>query len=182
MWGIVLAAFLAALSVLWFYRGEGGVLAEAGALLHGNADASFGSGRIGIWRQLVPLVRGRPLLGGGCGTLGLRDLEPFYSRAGGKAVPLMITSAHNEYLGILVDQGLAAFLSFLALLFFALRKCFRAPENDRLAIAGCALLGYAVMAFFSVAGCITTPYLWILLSLIEKEQTEKPSALSFISF
>ena len=38
-------------------------------------------------------------------------------------------------------------------------------ESDRCAVAGAALLCYAVTAFFSVACCITGVYLWLLLAI-----------------
>ena len=156
----------ASLGFVWCFPGGSGTLAELHQLLHGQADTSFGSGRLAIWRALLPLAAERPLLGGGCGTLYLRDLESFYWYRGGETIHVAITSAHNEYLGILVDQGVLALLAFLALLALALHRAFRYAESDRYAVAGTALICYAVMAFFSVATCITGVFLWLLLALL----------------
>lgn len=161
---VLLAA--ASLGFVWCFPGGSGTLAELHQLLHGQADTSFGSGRLAIWRALLPLAAERPLLGGGCGTLYLRDLESFYWYRGGETIHVAITSAHNEYLGILVDQGVLALLAFLALLALALHRAFRYAESDRYAVAGTALICYAVMAFFSVATCITGVFLWLLLALL----------------
>lgn len=163
---LVAAAFLFA----WTYGGENQTLAELCALLHGEGDAAFGSGRLAIWRALLPLAAERPLLGGGCGTLYLRDIEPFYWYRGGETIHVAITSAHNEYLGVLVDQGIPALLAFLALPALALWQAYRNAESDRCAVVGAALVCYAVMAFFSVATCITSVFLWLLLAVLAREE------------
>ena len=123
-----------------------------------------------IWRSLLPLIAERPLLGGGCGTLYLRDVPPFYWQRGGETTYFAVTSAHNEYLGVLVDQGALALLAFLALLALALWRAYRHAESDRCAVAGAALLCYAVTAFFSVACCITGVYLWLLLAMLAPKE------------
>lgn len=118
----------------------------------------------------LPLIAERPLLGGGCGTLYLRDVPPFYWQRGGETTYFAVTSAHNEYLGVLVDQGALALLAFLALLALALWRAYRHAESDRCAVAGAALLCYAVTAFFSVACCITGVYLWLLLAMLAPKE------------
>ena len=136
----------------------------------GDVDLTFGSSRLLIWRSLLPLIAERPLLGGGCGTLYLRDVPPFYWQRGGETTYFAVTSAHNEYLGVLVDQGALALLAFLALLALALWRAYRHAERDRCAVAGAALLCYAVTAFFSVACCITGVYLWLLLAMLAPKE------------
>lgn len=162
--------FLSALGFLWFYRGQTQTLCELHALLHGKIDGSFGSGRLAIWRALVPLIAARPLFGGGCGTLYLRGLPPFLDDWNGEAVQVAITSAHNEYLGILADRGIFALAAFLVLLFLALRRAYRAASN-RTAIAGSALVCGLVMAFFTVSTCITDSFLYLLLAVLAAEET-----------
>ncbi|MBR7150180.1 MAG: O-antigen ligase family protein [Oscillospiraceae bacterium] len=167
-WGLVSCTLAALLLFLLFYSGDNQTLREASALLHGEADVSFGSGRLAIWRSILPLVAARPLFGGGAGTLHLRGLPPFYWYREGGMVEVAVTSAHNEYLGILADQGLFALLFFLALLLLALRRCYQKAAQDRFALCGAALLCYGAMAFFSVSTCITTVYLWLLLAIIAR--------------
>ena len=169
MWLLVTLFGAAGLLFAWSYSGENQTLTELHHLLHGQWDAGFGSGRLAIWRALVPLIAERPLFGGGCGTLYLRDLEPFYLYHNGTVIHSAITSVHNEYLGILVDQGALALAAFLVLCALALRRAYRRAEHDRCAISGTALLCYLVMAFFSVATCITSSYLWLLLALLARE-------------
>ena len=170
MWALTLLLTAAAFALIWFFPGDGGTLSELHQLLHGEVDLTFGSSRLLIWRSLLPLIAERPLLGGGCGTLYLRDVPPFYWQRGGETTYFAVTSAHNEYLGVLVDQGALALLAFLALLALALWRAYRHAESDRCAVAGAALLCYAVTAFFSVACCITGVYLWLLLAMLAPKE------------
>lgn len=170
MWALTLLLTAAAFALIWFFPGDGGTLSELHRLLHGDVDLTFGSSRLLIWRSLLPLIAERPLLGGGCGTLYLRDVPPFYWQRGGETTYFAVTSAHNEYLGVLVDQGALALLAFLALLALALWRAYRHAESDRCAVAGAALLCYAVTAFFSVACCITGVYLWLLLAMLTPKE------------
>ena len=170
MWTLTLLLTAAAFALIWFFPGDGGTLSELHRLLHGDVDLTFGSSRLLIWRSLLPLIAERPLLGGGCGTLYLRDVPPFYWQRGGETTYFAVTSAHNEYLGVLVDQGALALLAFLALLALALWRAYRHAESDRCAVAGAALLCYAVTAFFSVACCITGVYLWLLLAVLAPKE------------
>ena len=165
------SAVLTAAAVLFMrrYGGAEPTLIEASRFLRGDFDGALGSGRVAIWRDCLTLVRERPLLGGGPDTLWLRGLEPLTWFYDGAAVPADVTAAHNEYLGVLVNQGALALAAYLALLACALARCFRRAEAPEYAICGAGLLCYGVMAVFSVSTCITAPYLWMLLSLVEND-------------
>lgn len=166
---LALSLFVAALGSVALYRGENEVLTELSRALRGDWDDALGSGRIAIWRACIPLVAERPLLGGGCGTLYLRDLEPLYWYREGGTLRAAITSAHNAYLGILVDQGALALAAFLALVALSLRRLWRGASRTRCAVCIAVLVCYAVMALFSVATCITSVYLWLLLAVAARE-------------
>lgn len=147
----------------------GGFLYEASELLHGNADDSFGSGRIYIWRNVLEVVKERPLLGGGPDTLGLRTDAAFerYDEALGILIRSKVDTAHNEYLNILVNQGLFALIAYLgALVFAALQWIRTAPENTTAAICGGAVLAYCIQAFFGISSLITAPYFWLALACL----------------
>lgn len=162
---------VAALLLLRGYGGGSQTLAEASRLLRGDLDGAFGSGRVSIWRDCLMLARQRPLFGGGPDTLWLRGLEPLaWYRDGAAATPADITAAHNEYLGVLVNQGIFALAAYLALLCAALARCFRRAQEPRYALCGAGLLCYGAMAMFSVSTCITAPYLWLLLALVQKDE------------
>ena len=71
---------------------------------------------------------------------------------------------------LFLGTGALALLAFLALLALALWRAYRHAESDRCAVAGAALLCYAVTAFFSVACCITGVYLWLLLAVLAPKE------------
>ena len=157
-----------------YFLGErvGSFAAEASALLHGQWDDSFGTGRLYIWRNVMPLVPERLLFGGGPDTLGLR-LDAMFERfdpALGITIRSTIDAAHNEYLNILVNQGLLALLCHLAALFSAAVYWVRHASHDPVtAICGGAVLGYCIQAFFGLSSPITTPYLYLALALLMRE-------------
>ncbi len=152
------------------YTGNNQTLLQAHEILHGNIDPSFGAERIRIWRDCLPLVRERPLLGGGPDTLGLRGVEPFPWYLPDRVVPSDVTAAHNEYLNILVNQGVFALAAYLGLLGISLARCFRRAAEPRFAVCGAGLLCYAAMACFSISTCITAPYVWLLLALCSYDE------------
>ena len=159
-------AVLCALVLLWFWPGQSGTLYEASQLLHGNADDSFGSSRVRIWRAAWNLVRERPWLGGGPGTFAQRidvSFSRFVPETGG-TLSTYVTNPHNEYLGLLVNlgiPGLALYVGSLGSLFS------RGPvwKKDALPI----LLGftsYAVQAFFALGYPLSAPLFWIAWGLL----------------
>lgn len=74
---VVAAILLLAAGVYCFGEHMGGFFYEASELMHGRWDDRFGSGRLYIWRSVLPLVKERPLFGGGPDTLGLRTTAAF---------------------------------------------------------------------------------------------------------
>lgn len=143
-------------------------LVQAHELLHGNADPSFGSGRIHIWRQVLGAIKEHPLFGGGPDTLGARGLEGFsrYDDTLGLMIVSTIDAAHNEYLNIWANQGLLALLSYLAILGICIRRVWVKPDSCQTAVAGAGMLFYLIQAFFGIAFCSTTVYLWLAVALI----------------
>lgn len=172
----VIAMTAAGLLTLYFYDGfGGGFLQQAHELLHGHWDDSFGSNRLFIWRQVWGLVCENPLLGGGPDSLGLRGLEGFsrYNEATGSIVSSSIDVAHNEYLNILVNQGALALAAYLTALGASMVRWWKHPGDRARAIAGAGALFYLIQAFFGISMCLTAPYLWIALAIVNKTPIER---------
>lgn len=164
--GILCAAALG-LALLWLLPLPG-TLGEAHALLRGKAEDSFGSGRIYIWRNTLPLLRERLLTGGGPDTFS-RRMTAVFTRIdeNGKTIRRTIDCAHNEYLNILVNQGLPALLFYLAALLCSFVRWFRRRGDAAAALAGAALLCYALQAFFGISTPTCTGFFWIVWGLLE---------------
>jgi putative inorganic carbon (HCO3(-)) transporter len=175
--GILCAAALG-LALLWLLPLPG-TLGEAHALLRGKAEDSFGSGRIYIWRNTLPLLRERLLTGGGPDTFSHR-MTAVFTRIdeNGKTIRRTIDCAHNEYLNILVNQGLPALLFYLAALLCSFVRWFRRRGDAAAALAGAALLCYALQAFFGISTPTCTGFFWIVWGLLEAapEGKDGPSA------
>ena len=168
---LAVAGVLAAVAVLVYFFGNrfGGFLYEASELMHGRWDDSFGSSRLYIWRNVAKLIPERLFLGGGPDTLGLRMDAAFerYDESLGVLIHSAIDTAHNEYLNILVNQGLLGLLPYTALLVVSGIRWMRSARMSlTAAVCGCAALGYCIQAFFGISSPISTPYLWMALALL----------------
>lgn len=183
---VTLAALLLVSLLVVYIAGDhlGGALYEAHELMHGRVKQSFGSGRLFIWRVVWKLVPERPLLGGGPDTLGLRSTAYFehYDEQLDMMIRSKIDTAHNEYLGILVNQGLPALIFYwTALAVAAVQWVKRADKDPEIAICGIGVLGYCIQAFFGISSPITTPFLWLMFGLLlasGKRETVSQSMLT----
>lgn len=151
--------FLAALAAVYFRPQGSGTLYEASRLLHGEADASFGSHRVEIWREVCALIRQRPIFGGGPGTAAVRlhiEFTRFVPETG-RTLGTYVTNAHNEYLGYALNlgwTGLGLYLGMMAVTFFRPRQ----GGGDAAWLWGTA--AYWIQAFFSLGLVVTAPLLW----------------------
>ncbi|MBP8640507.1 MAG: O-antigen ligase family protein [Oscillospiraceae bacterium] len=174
---LVIIGFLTA----YYWKGTDGSVYELSQLLHGNAQDSFGSSRILIWRKTLELVPERLLLGGGPGTLALR-LDVNFSRIveeTGKTLSSSVDNAHNDYLGILVNTGLISLVAYLAAQLLSLFKASKAAKRSEFcACLACALLCYWVQAFFGLGLFLVSPIMWLmwgfLVSSLRRDKTDTP--------
>ena len=161
-------SIIGGLAFVYFFGGKtGGSLFELHELLHGRAEDSFGSSRILIWKRALALFPQRPLLGGGAGTLPLR-LDIQFSRfveETGKTLSSSVDNAHNDYLGILLNSGLPALLSYLAAQAASLVQAAKQGGAFVLALTS-ALLCYWVSTFFGLGLFLVSPLMWLLWGLL----------------
>ena len=142
-------------------------LMEAAAVLWGDLTDEAGSGRGFIWKRAMQLVPERPILGYGPDNFAPVFEENFAEdRATSAYFPnTPIDKAHNEYIQLLVDTGVvgcAAFVAFIALLFWRFRKYW----NNTLALAfGLAAFAYFTQAFFNITLPINGPVVWTLMGV-----------------
>lgn len=153
---------------VYFLPIEDGMVYELQALMRGNYDADFGSGRLHIWSEVVENVR--PLLGTGPDTMLRENIEPFVKNINGKEVVRRIDIAHNDYLNILFHQGIFAFIAFLGILaplFVAWLRNGR--SNKTVTLLGAGAFAYSVQIFFSYSACSSAVFFWIILGIINSE-------------
>jgi len=158
---IILSLGITALVLIKFIDG-GGFLHELHEVLNGRLSPEFGSNRIRIWTEVWSVIHESPILGKGPDTMLLEKFEKFstYYPELGKTLTTSIDAAHNEYLNILYHQGILGLISYLGIILIALIK-----KPSALTVAA---LAYSVQAFFGISMCLTAPYFWITLALINK--------------
>ena len=154
---------------VWFAPVSSGSIYEAQRILHGNADPSFGSGRIRIWTAVLSLVPEHLFFGGGPDTLVARMPFSFegYSAELGIKLKSVIDVAHNDYLNILVNTGLFSLLAYCSALTSAAVQSVRVYTTQPIIlITGTALLSYLAQIFFSFSLCIISPFFWIAFGML----------------
>lgn len=150
-------------------------LKQAHLLLNGVWEDSFGSGRLYIWRQSIPFLLSRPLLGVGPDCMGFLPYAPFttYDAALGKTFTASITAAHNQYLHIALCQGFLGLFSYLLLLCSTLKKSMGAFSCPHAQIAAFGVLFYCIQAFFGIDFISTAPIFWLLIGISMQSFNEK---------
>lgn len=183
---LLLVLILLVLCLLFLYLMDigSGTLHEFHCLLHGDWNDRYGTGRLYIWRNVLPLVGERLLFGGGPDTLGERMTVAFqrYDEDTDVMYRATIDTAHNEYLNILVNEGALAFAAyFLALLWSFIAFVRENGRNVAAALGGAGVLGYSIQAFFGLRMCITSPFFWlawgVLWAALRPLKTDNKNAL-----
>ena len=165
-----LAVFIICAAIGIFFIDTGsGLFHELHEILHGRVSGDFGSGRLHIWSEVLGRLWERPLLGYGPDTMIYSGMEPFtrYDEHLGAMIVSEIDSAHNEYLNIAFHQGIPAMLIYLAMLLFVARDWVINRHDAEVCALGGAALSYCIQAFFGISICITSPFFWLTIGLLE---------------
>ena len=149
-----------------------GTAGELHALLHGQAEDSFGSGRIYIWKEVWKLVKQRPFLGGGPDTLGERGLAFLKTAADGTIIRRTIDCAHCEGLNILVNQGLPALVLIAAALILTLVRSIPVNTVPVTALRS-AVIAYLAASFFGIGMPANSAFFWLLWGLLLRETAKE---------
>jgi O-antigen ligase/tetratricopeptide (TPR) repeat protein len=149
------------------------------------------TGRLMIWRNLLPLVWRFPLFGSGAGTL--QYVEPLtrsidYIEARG---PVDLDHAHNDYLEALIEGGVGRLLLTIAVVYFLIRFGRQAMRRHELRTPGRmafgALIGIAALAIHSFVdfGFTTPAVTWLavvtaayLSAMARSDPSEPPTRKS----
>jgi len=144
----------------------GGVIYELRGVLHGQIDDTFGTNRVYIWRNALSIAPENLLIGTGPDTFGHAfpsDAQQFFGD--------FYDKAHNEYLQILICQGVLGLLFYLVFLVDVFRKSIiGAFRNEWVAVALVAFTGYLIQAFFNISQPITGPFLFVIAGLLMNEK------------
>jgi hypothetical protein len=148
---------------------------EAREMLHGRAAGTFGSSRIHLWQSALetfPNLPNRPehpklqtlLIGSGPDTFWYTlpiEAHQLFGTFGG------FDKAHNEYLQILICQGILGLLCYLIFLGYLLFKAVpKAFKNPMLMAVLAGFAGYCVQAFFNISLPIASQMLWVMAGVL----------------
>lgn len=126
---------------------------------------NYGSGRIVIWKNALEIVPKYLWLGSGIDTFGY-----VYSK---HSPGLYYDKAHNEYLQILVTEGIISLVLYLGLLLILFIDGIKS-NNKLVWVLLMAFIGYALQAFLNISVNTVAPIYFIIIGmmagLISKEK------------
>ncbi len=137
----------------------------------GNVDESFGTGRIYIWKEALKYLPDYIYTGIGMDNfayIGHRDGTYIYDSPKKDNI---IYKAHNEYLQILVTEGIFMFVTYLIFLgsiFYTGVKNIKNEKNKNLIVCSLLLMfiGYSVQAFFNISMTLIAPIFFMISGML----------------
>ena len=137
----------------------------------GNLDDNFGTDRMYLWKHTIKIVPKYFWHGVG--------IDNFAYAFDGKALPVTYTDktvydkAHNEYLQILVTQGIFALLCWLAIYLLIVNEglIYFFKENKTYLLL--PVIGYLIQAFFNISVIEVAPIFYVALGLCINRKNAK---------
>lgn len=164
---------LAGVEVIGQRLPDGNMIYEAREMMHGRMQDDFGSRRGYIWRKTLEQVSARPpIFGTGSDTFA-HAFGKLNQQEAREIHAVSYDKAHNDFLQILVCNGIIALISYLALIgsivILSIKKSF---DDTFLLMAAGAVLAYLVQSFFGIDTVTVTPIFWTMLAVMRRRQTE----------
>lgn len=126
----------------------------------GNADDSYGTNRIFIWKETLKVIPKYWLHGVG--------IDNFYYAFDGKPIVyrnMVFDKAHNEYLQVLITQGIFALISYLMLFGYIVFKGIKNSFIDKETYLILPVIGFLVHAFFAFNVIELAPIFYMALGV-----------------
>lgn len=127
-----------------------------------NNEYNYGSSRIKLWKNLIPVAKKYYLFGA-----GLDNLRVVYPKDKG----LVYDKAHNIYYQILITNGIFALSIYCLLCLIIFIKGFKIKDNLYIALY-VAFVGYSIQAFGNISVIDVAPYFFIILGLLCSKDNE----------
>lgn len=126
----------------------------------GNVNERFGTKRIHIWRNTIKIVPKNILHGVG--------IDNFYFAFDGKPLesPLKMEKydkAHNEYLQILITEGIFALVTYLGMCLIIVYWGIKDSFKNKNVLFILPVVGYLVHAFFSISVIEVSPIFYLAM-------------------
>lgn len=167
--GLVLLA-VAAVYLLPIPAGNG--LWELQQILHGRAQDSFGSERIGVWRLTLEICRDNLLWGTGPDVF-LHAMDHHLWQTGQSLVQ-RFDNPHNLFLGVLVNSGLPALGLYVTLTLGAsAAAAARLRRDGEVLPLMMAVVCYLLQGMFTFSICLVTPMFWAALGMLAGQMSDR---------
>lgn len=135
---------------------------ETKEIAKGNFDDRYGTKRMFIWKSTLKIVPKNIIHGVG--------IDNFYYAFGGKPLKIVdkyfFDKAHNEYLQILICEGIFGLLSYLSLFGIILYRGIKNNYKEKSICLVLPVIGYLVQAFFNISVIEVAPIFYIALGLL----------------
>lgn len=140
---------------------------------------SVGSSRMLIWKQTLKLLPKYFWFGCGIEQLGLVCVKAF-----GPENFISFDKVHNEYLNLLITEGIFAVIFYLVFLFVLfltgvygmIKQTGKSSESDLKntisKVVLFAFFGYIAQAFFNISVIQVAPYFWMVCGLLFREPSD----------
>lgn len=127
----------------------------------GNLNDKYGTNRIFIWKNTIKRIPNHILTGAG--------IDNFYYAFGEKPLKdnrWTYDKAHNEYLQILICEGIFALMSYLLLFgWVTIKGTINNYKNKEIYLI-LPVIGYLTQAFFNISVIEVAPFFYISLGLL----------------
>jgi len=136
----------------------------------GNIQENYGTNRIYIWKNTLKIVPKYIVHGVG--------IDNFYYAFDGKALVTkngrtFFDKVHNEYLQILITEGIFCLIAYLAFyLVIVLRGMKNSFRNNEIYIL-IPVIGYLVQAFFNISVIEVAPIFFVALGFCDSKYNER---------
>ena len=124
--------------------------------IENNNIDSIGSGRIGLWRKSLPLIKEYWLTGSGLDTFG-----HVYPQSGN----VYFDKAHNVYIQMGVTNGILPLIVYMFICLIVFIKGFKLKNTYSSAVF-MAFVSYCILAFANISVIDVSPYFYIILGLL----------------
>lgn len=150
---------------------------ETKEITRGNVDDSYGTKRMFIWKSTLKIVPKNIIHGVGIENFirafNGRILIRSYNK-NGQIKYNVYDKAHNEYLQILITEGIFSLLSYLAFYGLIIVNGVKRSFTNKEIYLILPIIGYLVQAFFNISVIEVAPIFYISLGLcVERENDEK---------
>jgi len=152
---------------------------EAREVLHGRIDDDFGSYRIYIWRNALEALPEQPLFGTGQDTF-LYALDWGFQEEALELHSVVYDKAHNDFLQILLCNGIFGLIAYLALLAGIIIYSIKPAFHDTiLLMAFSAVAAYLGQSLFGIDSVVVTPLFWLIIAILRNRQLEQRNSGDF---